>query len=113
MRTDWSYQMHVSYLEIYNDNGYDLLDPSLENNAKKLEDLPRVQLQVRAAAACCVLLRCMLLLARTRACVNTCVHSPIVPFLGRNAIFLQDLLIVRRRVVACVCASVSCVTSMM
>jgi len=37
--------MHISYLEIYNDSGYDLLDPSLENNAKALEDLPKVILQ--------------------------------------------------------------------
>eukprot|EP00661_Eupelagonemidae_sp_cell13_P006507 gene6508-3878_t len=32
--------MHVSYLEIYNESGYDLLDPSHDNKA--LEDLPRV-----------------------------------------------------------------------
>ncbi|XP_011403132.1 PREDICTED: kinesin-like protein KIF6 [Amphimedon queenslandica] len=32
----------VSYLEIYNENGYDLLDPKHE--ASKLEDLPRVAL---------------------------------------------------------------------
>ena len=44
-RSDYSYQMHVSYLEIYNESGYDLLDPSLEDNAKALEDLPRVSLQ--------------------------------------------------------------------
>lgn len=44
-RSDYSYQMHVSYLEIYNDSGYDLLDPSLEDNAKALEDLPKVALQ--------------------------------------------------------------------
>lgn len=44
-RSDWSYQAHFSYLEIYNDAGYDLLDPSLEDNAKALEDLPRVILQ--------------------------------------------------------------------
>ena len=29
---------HISYLEIYNENGYDLLDPKHE--ASKLEDLP-------------------------------------------------------------------------
>ncbi len=29
---------HVSYLEIYNENGYDLLDP--KHDAAKLEDLP-------------------------------------------------------------------------
>ena len=44
-RSDYSYQIHVSYLEIYNNNGYDLLDPSLEEQAKQLEDLPKVSLQ--------------------------------------------------------------------
>ncbi|XP_062829649.1 kinesin-like protein KIF6 isoform X4 [Anolis carolinensis] len=34
------YTIHISYLEIYNDCGYDLLDPRHE--ASKLEDLPRV-----------------------------------------------------------------------
>ena len=29
---------HVSYLELYNESGYDLLDPKHE--ASKLEDLP-------------------------------------------------------------------------
>jgi kinesin family protein 6/9 len=34
--------MNVSYLEIYNDNGYDLLD---ENHAtKSLFDLPKVKM---------------------------------------------------------------------
>jgi len=41
------HQAHVSYLEIYNDSGFDLLDPSLENNVKALEDLPKVKLMVR------------------------------------------------------------------
>ena len=40
------HQAHVSYLEIYNDSGFDLLDPSLENNVKALEDLPKVKLMV-------------------------------------------------------------------
>lgn len=35
-----SFTLHVSYLEIYNDAGYDLLDPKHE--ASKLEDLPYV-----------------------------------------------------------------------
>jgi len=39
-RSDMTFTTHVSYLEIYNDNGFDLLDPSQENKA--LEDLPRV-----------------------------------------------------------------------
>ena len=34
--------MHISYLEIYNENGYDLLDP--QHQASKLEDLPKVTL---------------------------------------------------------------------
>ena len=32
------FSVHVSYLEIYNEHGYDLLDPRHE--ASKLEDLP-------------------------------------------------------------------------
>ena len=35
---DLTYTVHISYLEIYNDSGYDLLDPKHE--AAKLEDLP-------------------------------------------------------------------------
>lgn len=35
---DQSHTVHVSYLEIYNESGYDLLDPKHE--ASKLEDLP-------------------------------------------------------------------------
>ena len=31
---------HVSYLEIYNEAGYDLLDP--RNDIKNMEDLPKV-----------------------------------------------------------------------
>ncbi|XP_030643230.1 kinesin-like protein KIF6 [Chanos chanos] len=34
------YTMHISYLEIYNEMGYDLLDP--RHMASRLEDLPRV-----------------------------------------------------------------------
>ncbi|VDI22535.1 kinesin family member 6/9 [Mytilus galloprovincialis] len=37
-----SYTLHISYLEIYNENGYDLLDP--KHDAAKLEDLPKVSL---------------------------------------------------------------------
>ncbi|XP_063683235.1 kinesin-like protein KIF6 [Bolinopsis microptera] len=37
------YTMHISYLEIYNESGYDLLDPAKE--VTRLEDLPRVRLQ--------------------------------------------------------------------
>lgn len=38
-----TYTMHISYLEIYNESGYDLLDPAKE--VTRLEDLPRVHLQ--------------------------------------------------------------------
>jgi kinesin family protein 6/9 len=41
-RTDVQYTAYVSYLEIYNESGYDLLDPSQESKA--LEELPRVSL---------------------------------------------------------------------
>lgn len=37
-----AFSAHISYLEIYNENGYDLLDPKHE--ATKLEDLPKVTL---------------------------------------------------------------------
>lgn len=39
-RHDCQFSAHVSYLEIYNGQGYDLLDPSHET--KSLEDLPFV-----------------------------------------------------------------------
>lgn len=39
---EYVYTSHVSYLEVYNDNGYDLLDPKHE--ASKLEDLPKIGL---------------------------------------------------------------------
>ncbi|PIK35188.1 putative kinesin-like protein KIF6 [Apostichopus japonicus] len=39
---DYVSTTHISYLEIYNDSGYDLLDPKHE--ATKLEDLPKVSL---------------------------------------------------------------------
>ena len=34
-------QVHISYLEIYNETGYDLLDPNRE--IEMLEDLPKVR----------------------------------------------------------------------
>ena len=43
--------MHISYLEIYNETGYDLLDPNRE--IEMLEDLPKVH---------CVTRQCDLLL---------------------------------------------------
>ena len=36
--SDLVYNTYVSYLEIYNENGYDLLDP--QHEGAKLEDLP-------------------------------------------------------------------------
>ncbi|RUS78390.1 hypothetical protein EGW08_013838 [Elysia chlorotica] len=39
---DKVFTAHISYLELYNENGYDLLDPKHE--ATKLEDLPKVSL---------------------------------------------------------------------
>lgn len=41
-RTDVQFKVYISYLEIYNEQGYDLLDPSQET--KSLEDLPKVAL---------------------------------------------------------------------
>jgi kinesin family member 6/9 len=41
--TQTRYTVHVSYLEIYNEVGYDLLDSS--RDAKRLEDLPKVTIQ--------------------------------------------------------------------
>ena len=42
-RSDMQFKAYVSYLELYNETGYDLLDPSHETKA--LEDLPKVRLQ--------------------------------------------------------------------
>ncbi|XP_030854411.1 kinesin-like protein KIF6 [Strongylocentrotus purpuratus] len=39
---EYVYTTHISYLELYNESGYDLLDPKHE--AAKLEDLPKVTL---------------------------------------------------------------------
>ena len=41
-RSDMQYKCYISYLEIYMEQGYDLLDPSHET--KKLEDLPKVMM---------------------------------------------------------------------
>lgn len=41
-RSDYTYTVHVSYLEIYNEVGYDLLDTT--RDAKSLEDLPKVKI---------------------------------------------------------------------
>eukprot|EP00877_Chromochloris_zofingiensis_P015099 jgi/Chrzof1/9843/Cz04g18020.t1 len=42
-RGDYSFQVHISYLEIYNEVGYDLLDPN--RDVKAMEDLPQVYIQ--------------------------------------------------------------------
>lgn len=39
-RSDYTYQLKFAYLEIYNEIGYDLLNPHHET--KSLEDLPKV-----------------------------------------------------------------------
>ena len=39
-RTDQTFSIYISYLEIYNEAGYDLLDPS--QDTKALEELPCV-----------------------------------------------------------------------
>ena len=39
---DSNMEVRISYLEIYNENGYDLLDPS--HDTKALEDLPKVHM---------------------------------------------------------------------
>ena len=39
-RGDGIFSIHISYMEIYNEVAYDLLDPSRE--VKDLDDLPRV-----------------------------------------------------------------------
>src|SRR5690606_1777861 len=41
-RTDTSYKVLVSYLEIYNDQGYDLLDEN--HSSKSLFDLPKIRM---------------------------------------------------------------------
>ena len=41
-RTDVQFKAYISYLELYNEQGYDLLDPS--HDTKSLEDLPKVQM---------------------------------------------------------------------
>lgn len=39
-QTAYTFQVHISYLELYNETGYDLLDP--EREVKGMEDLPQV-----------------------------------------------------------------------
>ncbi|CAM9192770.1 unnamed protein product, partial [Sphacelaria rigidula] len=41
-RNNQQFTCHVSYLEIYNEQGFDLLDPT--HDSKRLEDLPKVSL---------------------------------------------------------------------
>ena len=41
-RTDMSFKAFISYLEIYNEQGYDLLDPASDKSSKPLEELPKV-----------------------------------------------------------------------
>ncbi len=41
-RPGFEFKAYISYLEIYNEKGYDLLDPS--HDTKALEDLPKVSI---------------------------------------------------------------------
>jgi kinesin family protein 6/9 len=41
-QSEYTYTVRISYLEIYNDNGYDLLDP--DHDSKELSQLPKVSL---------------------------------------------------------------------
>jgi kinesin family protein 6/9 len=41
-RSDYTYTIHFSYLEIYNETGIDLLNP--DHETKSLEELPKVLL---------------------------------------------------------------------
>jgi hypothetical protein len=47
-RASHSYSVTVSYLELYNEEGYDLLDPTRE--VKRLEDLPKARAGASAGA---------------------------------------------------------------
>ncbi len=44
-RSEYTYTIHFSYLEVYNEMGYDLLNP--DHETKALEDLPKVLLSFR------------------------------------------------------------------
>ncbi len=48
--SDRKYQVAISYLEIYNEIGYDLLDDT--RDAKRLEDLPHVHSTIDLARVC-------------------------------------------------------------
>ncbi|XP_073392239.1 uncharacterized protein [Physcomitrium patens] len=41
-RSEYAYTLHFSYMEVYNETGYDLLNP--DHETKALEDLPKVTL---------------------------------------------------------------------
>lgn len=40
-RSEYAYTLHFSYMEVYNETGYDLLNP--DHETKALEDLPKVK----------------------------------------------------------------------
>jgi kinesin family protein 6/9 len=40
-RSDYTYTLHFSYMEVYNEMGYDLLNP--DHETKALENLPKVR----------------------------------------------------------------------
>lgn len=45
-RSDYNYTLHFSYMEVYNEMGYDLLNP--DHETKALEDLPKVRSSICA-----------------------------------------------------------------
>jgi kinesin family protein 6/9 len=47
-RKDYQYEIKIAYLEIYNNDGYDLL-PENTTTARALEDLPRVRIRENAS----------------------------------------------------------------
>jgi kinesin family member 6/9 len=58
-RTDVQFKLYISYLELYNETGYDLLDPSHETKA--LEDLPKVSMLEDEHGECVAVLCCVVL----------------------------------------------------
>lgn len=55
-RSEYTYTLHFSYLEIYNETGYDLLNP--DHETKRLEDLPKVGLSHSDHFSVCLLVWC-------------------------------------------------------
>jgi hypothetical protein len=69
-RTDVQFKLYISYLELYNETGYDLLDPSHETKA--LEDLPKVSMledEHGECVVCCGVVCCVVLLVLFKCCI--------------------------------------------